>query len=70
MKPRVGNAWGKYKYYPKHFKTKREEFMYQLTECETFTDKHLVLILQKFPAHKYKNEIKAELERRKNASKI
>jgi hypothetical protein len=55
--------WGKHKYYPKHYKTKREEFLAWLPS-KAATTKHLQLILRSGKT-KYRNEIKAELERRK-----
>ena len=61
--------WRGFKYYPKHFKTKKEEFMYRLT-TGAITTKHLQQIMLKFPNHKWKTEMKTEMERRKNASKV
>lgn len=61
--------WLGHKYYPKHFKTKKEEFMHRLT-TGVHTTKHIKLMLQKFPNHKWKTEMLAELKRRKNASKM
>ena len=61
--------WLGHKYYPKHFKTKKEEFMHRLT-TGAITTKHLLQIMQKFPQHKWKKEMLEELERRKNASKM
>ncbi len=63
------NMWQGHKYYPKHFKTKREEFMYRLHNG-IHTTKHMEEVLKKFPQHKYKKEILAELKRRNHASKI
>ena len=56
--------WQGHKYYPKHFATKKEEFMYRLHNG-IHTTKHMEEVLKKFPQHKYKNEILAELKRRK-----
>lgn len=61
--------WRPFKYYPKHFATKKEEFMYRLHNG-IHTSKSLEVLLDRFPQHKYKNEIVAELKRRNNASKI
>ena len=41
--------WGGDKYYPKHFKTKGEEFLYKLG-TNAITDKHLQLLIDKFPS--------------------
>ena len=57
--------WKPFKYYPKDFATKKEEFMYRLHN-EIHTTKSLLVLLDRFPQHKYKNEILKELERRKN----
>jgi hypothetical protein len=57
--------WGSgHKYYPKHFKTKGEEFIYNLTQTNAITDKHLKLLIDKFPSHRYINQMKAEQARR------
>ena len=57
--------WGSgHKYYPKHFKTKGEEFIYNLTQTNAITDKHLKLLIDRFPRHKYINQMKAEQARR------
>tara|TARA_X000001382_G_scaffold130537_2_gene125750 strand:+ start:316 stop:513 length:198 start_codon:yes stop_codon:yes gene_type:complete len=61
------NMWRPFKYYPKHFASKKEEFMYRLHNG-IHTTKSLLVLLDAFPQHKYKNEILTELERRKNAS--
>ena len=55
--------WGGDKYYPKHFKTKGEEFLYRLG-TNAITDKHLQLLIDRFPRHKYINQMKAEQARR------
>ena len=55
--------WLGHKYYPKHFKTKQEEFMYRLHNG-IHTSKSLEMLLDRFPQHKYKKEILEELERR------
>ena len=57
--------WLGHKYYPKHFASRREEFMYRLHNG-IHTTKHMEEVLKKFPQHKYKNEILTELKRRKN----
>ena len=63
--------WYKDKYYPRDFKTKREEFLYKLTKTGVITTPHLERLIKKFPSHKYINEMKQELiKRRNNASKI
>ena len=64
-----GKMWLGHKFYPKHFKTKREEFMYRLKN-KIHTSKSLAVLLDRFPQHKYKYEILAELQRRNHASKI
>ena len=61
--------WKPFKYYPKHFKTRKEEFMYRLSTGAT-TTAHLKQLIVKFPNHKWKKEMLEELERRKNASKM
>tara|TARA_R100000231_G_scaffold43729_1_gene37867 strand:- start:154 stop:378 length:225 start_codon:yes stop_codon:yes gene_type:complete len=61
--------WQGHKYYPKHFKTRKEEFMHRLT-TGAITTKHLQQIMLKFPYHKWINEMKTEMTRRKNASKM
>ena len=55
--------WGGDKYYPKHFKTKGEEFLHRLG-TNAITDKHLKLLIDRFPRHKYINQMKAEQARR------
>tara|TARA_A100001515_G_scaffold132096_1_gene120283 strand:- start:446 stop:778 length:333 start_codon:yes stop_codon:yes gene_type:complete len=55
--------WGGDKYYPKHFKTKGEEFLYKLG-TNAITDKHLQLLIDKFPSHRYINQMRAEQARR------
>jgi hypothetical protein len=57
--------WRPFKYYPKDFATKKEEFMYRLHNG-IHTTKSLLVLLDRFPQHKYKNEILTELDRRKN----
>lgn len=57
--------WQPFKFYPKDFATKREEFMYRLHN-NIHTTKSLLVLLDSFPQHKYKNEILTELDRRKN----
>ena len=67
-KPNWDKMWRGFKYYRKHFKTRKEEFMYRLHHWNTY-NQDLQQLLDKFPQHKWKNEMLAELERRKNASK-
>ena len=61
--------WRGFKYYPKHFKTRKEEFKHRLSTGAT-TTAHLKQLIVKFPNHKWKKEMLEELERRKNASKV
>jgi len=54
------------------FKSAKEKWAYFLewVKSSGATTRHLKLLVKAFPNHKYINEIKAELDRRKNASKV
>ena len=54
------------------FKSAKDKWEYFLkwVKSDGATTRHLQLLVKAFPNHKYINEIKAEIKRRKNASKV
>ncbi len=55
-----------------HFKSAKEKWAYFLEWVKSTgaTTKHLKLLVKTYPNHRYIKQIKAELERRENASKV